>query len=60
MAQFRPERMKQFNQELVLFLRECVLGLVSGESFGEGGGLVELTGLQGVEILVGLQLASDT
>ena len=43
-------------QSLILF-REGVLRLVPGKPFRESGRLMQLAGLQGIEVFVGLQLA---
>ena len=39
------------------FLGEGVLGLIFGEALDVGGGLVELAGFQGAQVLMSLQLA---
>ena len=53
----RPPSRKTGWPVLLSFFGECVLCLVSGETLVEGCALVELAGLQGVEVLVSLQLA---
>jgi len=42
---------------LLTFFRECVLRLIPGKALRESGGLVELTGFQGIQVFVGFQLA---
>ena len=42
---------------LLIFFRECVAGLVLGKLLCKGSRLVQLTGLQSIEVFVCFQLA---